>query len=62
MFSVLLLFIKRRNNDKISSWLEILVQKYHETRHNVGYMAIDLMARINFLKKGPLRLKWLRPF
>ena len=37
---------KRRNNDKISSWIgKPLVQKYHETRHNVGFMAIDLMAK-----------------
>ena len=39
--------------------------KYHETRHNVGFMAIDLMAKelgLTFLKKRPLRLKWLRPF
>ena len=38
--------------------------KYHETRHNVGFMAIDLMAKelgLTFSER-PLRLKWLRPF
>ena len=33
--------------------------KYHETRHNVGFMAIDLIAK-GFLRKRPLRLKWLQ--